>query len=73
MVKEDFFNEIKWFLDYYESKMTEIKSKIWFEIFEKETKENFHEALMAHIQYDDQPFFPAPGKITARIKDWKIQ
>jgi hypothetical protein len=69
MVKEEFFNEMEWFLEFYDHKLTDVQSKVWFEIFRPLKKEPFHTALIWHLREDEYTNFPAPGKITLKIKE----
>lgn len=69
MTKEEFIIEMDWFTAYYGYQMNQIMASIWFEAFEKFKKENFKIALLNHIKKDENPFFPALGKIYALIKN----
>lgn len=68
MNKEEFEREINWLCEYYGDFIMSKKMKnVWLELSEKYEVYQFHQALMDHIKFDEQPFFPAFGKITYRL------
>jgi len=64
---------MKWFAEFYDKTMKPIEMKIWFEMFQNLTVQKLHDALLNHIRHDDQPWFPAPGKITLQIPGWTFK
>lgn len=73
MTKEDFLNEMTWFLEFYDKTLSDRQSYVWYEVFKDFDKADFSHCLKIHIKYDEQPFFPALGKIFSLIKPRKIQ
>lgn len=63
MVKTEFEQEIKWFVDYYGYDMNKTMTTTWFELSKKYTREQFSRALRDHIRMDEYGQFPAFGKI----------
>jgi hypothetical protein len=63
MTKEDFLDEMKWFLEFYEKTLNDTQTKIWFDFFGNFKKDKFHQALVKYIEESKQPFFPAIGEI----------
>jgi hypothetical protein len=74
MNKQEFVNEFSWFLEYYDDKkMNETQLRVWFELLgQYYRRSDFHDALMSHIKTDEQPYFPALGKIYEKLPYHKI-
>jgi hypothetical protein len=66
MTKEEFKKEMTWFLEFYDKKLNQIQTKIWFEFFEEFSVSKFNSLLKKHINSDESPFFPAIGKVLNR-------
>ena len=68
MTENEFLNEMEWFLEYYKIEMKGVRAKVWYEIFRKYSKEQFHRGLISHIRTDETTFFPSPGKINTQMQ-----
>jgi hypothetical protein len=73
MTKEEFLSEMTWFLEYYDKKLNDIQTKIWFEAFSNYSKEVFANSLKNHIKTSEVPFMPSLGNIYNPIKQRKLQ
>jgi len=67
VVKEEFEKEMEWFVSYYGFDLTKHMAPVWLELLKNYTAEQLHRALMQHIRDDEQPFFPAFGKINQQL------
>lgn len=67
MENKEFVGEMEWFCEYYEYKMNGRMMKVWYQLAAVYTVEYFRKALRDHIRFDEQPFFPAFGKIHQQL------
>lgn len=71
MTKNEFFEEMVWFLEYYDVKLNQTQSQVWFDNFSKLDRTHFNKMLKLHIKTDVDTRFPAIGKITQLISKSK--
>ena len=71
MTKTEFENEMEWFCEFYEKKLSERQARVWFDIVGNAGVKQFHACLMKHIKHDENPFFPPVGKITQLLEKSK--
>lgn len=69
MTREQFKEQMEWFAEYYEKKLTKVQAETWFHEFGNIDEKKFKEALQRHIHFDESPFFPAIGRIHLRISE----
>jgi len=63
MTENEFKEEMTWFAEYYEKNMNRIQGRMWFDIFKRFRKDDFHEGLMSHLQTSKTDRFPAIGEV----------
>jgi hypothetical protein len=68
MKEEEFLGEMKWFCEYYsEFKPNKRLIKVWIVLTSTYTVDQLRRAMMEHIKVDDNPNFPAFGKIYQQL------
>lgn len=68
MTKEEFSKQMDKLCEFYEKPLSDMQTKVWFNIFCDVSEQQFSEAITEHLKIDDNPNFPAIGKIYKKIK-----
>jgi hypothetical protein len=63
MKKEEFSTELCLIAAFYDRKLNDVQTKIWFDFFGEFTQKEFHDAISKHIGQSDDSRFPAVGTI----------
>lgn len=68
MNEEQFISEIAWFCEYYSGYVMNSRMiKVWFALATRYTQGQLRQAMMDHIKNDENPNFPAFGKIYKQL------
>ena len=67
MKKEEFLEEMKWFLEFYDKRLNQTQGKIWWENFKYYPRIRLHNALCDHISKAKENYFPAIGVIAEKL------
>ena len=69
MTRDEFSQEMEWFLKFYDANLNSVQSNIWFETFRYYSQSDFSKALRKHTKEDTFTTLPAPGKISIRLSE----
>ncbi|MFA5715687.1 MAG: hypothetical protein WC998_08100 [Candidatus Paceibacterota bacterium] len=69
MTKQELEQELEMLCKFYGNELSRLQSEVWYEIFKNIKKEPFHTATIRYIREDIYGKYPAPGKITAILRE----
>lgn len=67
MTKEEFLSEMNPFAQFYEKQLSDLQTRVWYQRFTELDLQQFHNALIKHIDTDLDSRFPSIGKVKSAV------